>query len=595
MLRKLPVVVIILSFLVATVFAQQATDAKVPDKEEKESVEKMAVAFLRETMSDVSAMRSAENRISFASEMAALMWFYDEKEARSMFIGVIADFRQLLDRYAAELHEMGDPELDGEAYRGGGFLSMTEPSARGRLMKKISTAVAVRQQIALSIAENDPDLAYSFFTDTSLAMESPEIQKMFASRDKYFESQLITQISEKSPAKAVTMATKSLKDGFDHQHLELLRKLHAKDADKAVEFGAAIISSLDKKTASYLINSLIDYGEETLEASRKPQGKKAVFTQSELRDLAEILAKRMLDTTASDDDDYMGNAGDYLETVEKYAPNRAAQIRAKQKRSNSGRPSVSNVASNAVTADAFTVTGSANSNSNGISPAEQRRLDQAKEEQKLLEDIGKMGSKQLPKEEREKFIANARKVINQSQSRDKKVMALSALAGQVAALGDKELAAQIMKEAEVLVNPTPKHYQDFLLTWMLASGYAAAEPDKAFPLLEETIGRANETIGAFIKVGEFIDVAEEMISDGEVQVGAFGGSMVRGLTKELGIADNTIRVLAKVDFKRTKELTNRFDRPEVRILAKMLVLRSVMNKKEPEADLAKKVEAATEK
>ena len=114
---------------------------------------------------------------------------------------------------------------------------------------------------------------------------------------------------------------------------------------------------------------------------------------------------------------------------------------------------------------------------------------------------------------------------------------------------------------------------------MLASGYAEADPDKAFPLLEETIGRANETLAAFVKVGEFIDVAEEMIQDGEVQVGVFGGQMIRGLTSELGMADATITVLAKADFVKTKSLANRFDRPEIRVLAKMMVLRAVLSPK----------------
>jgi len=114
---------------------------------------------------------------------------------------------------------------------------------------------------------------------------------------------------------------------------------------------------------------------------------------------------------------------------------------------------------------------------------------------------------------------------------------------------------------------------------MLASGLATSNPDKAFPLLEETIGRANDTLAAFIKVGEFIDVAEEVIQDGEVQVGAFGGQMVRGLTRELGMADTTIQVLAHADFGKTKALTNRFDRAEIRILAKMMVLRAVLDDK----------------
>ena len=138
------------------------------------------------------------------------------------------------------------------------------------------------------------------------------------------------------------------------------------------------------------------------------------------------------------------------------------------------------------------------------------------------------------------------------------------LAAEVARAGDKELADQIMKDAESLVNPQPKNYEDYLLTWMLASGYASANPDKAFPLLQDTIARANDTLASFVKVAEFIDINGEIIEDGEVQVGAFGGSMVRGLTGELNMADSTIRILARADFYKTKDLTNRFERPEVR-------------------------------
>ena len=47
-----------------------------------------------------------------------------------------------------------------------------------------------------------------------------------------------------------------------------------------------------------------------------------------------------------------------------------------------------------------------------------------------------------------------------------------------------------------------------------------------------------------------------------------------------GHAESTIDLLVKADFAKTKTLTNRFERPEVRVLAKMLVLRSVLGKKE---------------
>jgi hypothetical protein len=55
--------------------------------------------------------------------------------------------------------------------------------------------------------------------------------------------------------------------------------------------------------------------------------------------------------------------------------------------------------------------------------------------------------------------------------------------------------------------------------------------------------------------------------------------MIKEVTRGLGQADATLINLARADFARTKNLTNKFDRQEVRILAKMLVLRAVLGDK----------------
>lgn len=82
---------IILTFLFLTVF--QTAFAQTPEKETPKAVtdelRRQAVEFLRETSGEVGTLRSLENRISFSSEMAGLMWFYDEKEAAAMYQSLI--------------------------------------------------------------------------------------------------------------------------------------------------------------------------------------------------------------------------------------------------------------------------------------------------------------------------------------------------------------------------------------------------------------------------------------------------------------------------------------------------------------------------
>ncbi len=548
--------------------------------EARENLQKEAVTFLRETLADVNGMRSLENRISFTAELAGLMWFHDEREARAMYQGVIGDFRDLLTRYDAEMNALGLTREDGQPGRIGSMSFMVEPTDESRILRKFATAMGVRQQIAMSIAEHDADLAFDFYRDSLLAISNPDFRKKEGNSDSYFELQLITQIVEKNAAKAAQYASKSFTKGVNYQHVELLKKIHAKDPEKGADFAVAILSHLktEKVQSSnlYVAENLLQFGGKTLDESKIRGGKKSAYTLPELRELAEIIAQAILSQA---DDDSVNPS--YIEIIQKYAPGRAAQIRAKFRRS--ATTSNNNaVISNAANRIAYTSgSGYSNSNINTSDYEQQMRENEERErsETKLFEDVQSLNTKQLPKEQREKIIAEARKIIAQTPGREKKVMGLGLLAAQVSKMGDKELAAQIMRDAEAMVNPSPKNYQDFLLSWMLASGYATADSDKAFPLLEETIGRANDTLAAFIKVGEFIDVAEEMIQDGEVQVGAFGGQMVRGLTRELGLADSTIQVLAQADFAKTKALTNRFDRPEIRVLAKMMVLRAILNPK----------------
>ncbi len=570
-----------LLFLLAG-FAGAQTVSQTKTDEAAAKLEKEAVEFLRETAGEVSRLRTLENRISFNAELASLMWFHDEKEAKAMYGGVVSDFKQLLAIFDMQMNSAD--ALEDDDYPSGGMFG---GYGKSKVERKFRVAMQVRQQIAMSLAEHAPDLAYNFFYDSLNLITNPQFRKETEQSDKNFEYQLIKQIAETNAAKALDYGKESIKDGLDNNHIELLKKIYTKDADKGIEFGAAIFSRLKTDKSSlkntYFYSSLLTFGFENLEASKKPGGKKTIYTSNDLRDIADQFAQAIMDGTL-EIESY--SAESYASQIDKYAPGRGAQIKAKfNKKGNSGavkevRMAAANtkVTEEKVTEEEEERLG--RENRERVERQDREFREKSEKQKKLMEDIQNLGTKPLPKEERDKIVAQARKIISETRGKEKKIAALSMLGAQVARLGDKELADEIMRDAERLVNPQPKNYQDFMLSWMLASGFAEASPDKAFPLLESTILRANETIAAFVKAAEFIDVNEEMIDDGEVQVGMFGGSMIRGLTQEIGIAGSTIKSLAKADFKKTANLTNTFDRTEIRVLAKMLVLRTVLDKKD---------------
>lgn len=565
--------------LILTGIAVGQTTSPATQDEKSAKLEKEAVEFLRETSAEVGRLRTAENRISFNAELAGLMWFHDEKEARAMYGGVIGDFKQLLAQLDSQ---MNMAVADDDDMNSGGFLFGAYGKSKAE--RKLRIAMMVRQQIAMSLAEHAPDLAYNFYYDSLNIITNAAFRKETEQSDKYFESRLLAQIAESDAAKAVEFGRESIKRGLDMNHIELLKKVYAKDVDKGVELGAAILSRLKSETKSsdniYFYSSLLSFGSSNLEAAKKSGARKAVYTQNDMRDLADAFAQVILNELEERGDGY--SIGLYAEQIEKYSPSRALQIRAKFK-SSQGSANAKEMRLDRITAigsNGANTAANAAANTSKYEAEQRAREEREKREKQMMADIMGLGKKELPKEQRTKVIAEARKIISQTPGKDKKIVALSLLAAQVAKAGDKELADEIMRDAERLVNTEPKNYQDFMLSWMLAGGYAEANPDKAFPILENTILRANETISAFIKVAEFIDVNSEMVDEGEVQVGMFGGEMIRGMTRELGMAAAPLKTLVRADFQKTRNLTNVFDRTETRVLAKMLILRAVLVKEQ---------------
>ncbi|MCA1608559.1 MAG: hypothetical protein LC730_03745, partial [Acidobacteria bacterium] len=582
LLKTLALIIIVSSSYLTLAQAPSSNPAKT---DATEKLRKEAVVFLRETAVEVNGMRSLENRISFTAELANLMWFHDEREARAMFASVINDFRRLLQHHDAAMTTFA-PGTDDEPFSGG--ILFGEMTDKGRISRRFAVALGVRKQIALSLSENDPELAYTFYCDATGSVANPELRKQMETRDAHFEGHLLARIAETEPARALPLAVKSVAAGFNYQHVELLKKLHTSDPEKSAELASAIVSRVrDEKFESSdyaIVSGLLDYGAESLDASRKTGVRKAVFTEAQLRELGDILGKAM-----SRDADELLIATVDISMIERFAPGRASLIKARSRSTYSypvrsgvssaaDAANAASMAANAAAADAVLIpstgtvisTSSIKSNSDAI----ETRI---KTEQKLMQEVMSLGGKELPKEERERIIAKARKAAIQAPGREGKLMTLSTLATYVSSSGDKALAAEIMRDAQAVVSPAPKNFRDFMLTWMLASGLAQTDPDRAFAVLDNAINRANETIAAFIKVGEFFDVGEEMIQDGEVQIGGVGnGQMMRGITSELGMADTVISALANANFAKTRDLTYRFDRTETRVLSKMLVIRAVL-------------------
>lgn len=575
MYRKLTTLALI-SVLSSLSFAQTLENESAGDAESK--LKKEAVAFLRDTMADVSNLRTLENRISFNAELASLLWQHDERDAAALFASVISDFKSLVFRYDSMANSVGLPGEDENLWELS-FFDDTKNSAT--VSRKLTVAMAVRQQITMSIARNEPEVALRFFRESAEVITNQRFRKDLDRQDPEFERLLLVRIGETNAANGLRMGRASLEKGLKREHIELLKAIYKKDTEKGIEFGSAIRVRLEKEKASmelyWLVESLLGFGSETLENSGGKGGKKPVYSSDDLRSIAETYLAAVLELN---NNDLFNLEEDSL--IAKFAPVRTAQVRARY-----ARPKRSDDESDDSDDDIFASKKLSNAQdtiSNSAMNRKQMREEWQETEKKTLEDIAKIGTGELAKEEHERIIKMARGKLMRAPNLTAKLTGLSALAAQVRKSGDEKLAAEIISDVAALVNPQPRNFLDYTNTLLLIAGYAEADPEKAFPLLEDTIFRANGTLDAFIKVAEFIDIGDEIIVDGELQLGAFGGQQIRSVSGTAESATSTVRALALFDFSKTKALPNHFERPEIRVYAKMMILQALFDDKgSPEA------------
>lgn len=548
----LALVIVLIS--TAFAFSQTATPSPTPDAEKEKA---QMIAFLRDTDQEVSNLRLPENRVALFAEIGSVMWQFDEQQARALYAKAVGDLQQLIIEHnnavaAEKAAKAADPDALTVSFVGSVFGSGSQ--ADGQTLR------SVRENVLLAIADSDPDLAMNALATTAdIEVDKENDIYRYVAEDS-LASKIAARVAARSPKRALELALDSLKKGLSSSHLDILRKLNEADPNSAKTLGAAMLSKAkDNKVQDYILSQFLSTADSLLEESKNKESKPSPFTHAEVREIAGLLADKIQEN---------GGLSYHIDDIEKYLPARAAALRAKN-RSNS------NISGNFAVPPPVSAGNASNSNSMGME--DDARQKRQSEDRKSLEAFTKLSNGKLPKEEREKVLAEARKTVLRIRDPRDKVLALTAIATAVVS-SDKDLALELMREADRLAPLYPKTMMDFMTSYAVASGYAMVDPEQAFARFEALIASTNEIIDAGVKIAEFIDVSGAMVKDNEIKVGVLGGPMAGEIRNLTSMAGAPIRSLAEYDLVRTQALTDRFDRPEARVLAKLLVLRAYATK-----------------
>ncbi|HVF57394.1 MAG TPA: hypothetical protein VM934_14665 [Pyrinomonadaceae bacterium] len=561
------------------------------EKEEaRKELEKKALVMLDEIVGDARSLRVPENRIRILTGAADLLWPRDEKRARAIFREAVASINE-----AAGKAKVGDRERRSRAYW---------------------SVFQMRAETLKTIARRDAQLALEMLYATrqpplSTSAEIPGGQ--FSDPELRLENQLIAQVVANDPKRALQMAEESLAKGFSFELIDLLRRLHAKDAEAGTTFAGDIIRklrserlpqnrmALDAALQLYNLTSgrqaSFGLALASSDGGAGPAAKPLTLDAQMSRDLLEMLLTAAL--SGPPDLYMMYTLQSIMPDVERQMPERAPLARRKlaehsktldpearkwsqyeqvlQKDSSEALIEAAAKVPERMR-EAFYMRAAGLAMSKGdFERARQIVNDNLRDNPDRAQILESLNQTALVYALRKGKLDDARQLVSQIRSKEKRAAALAGLATIAATAGDKKMAGQLLDEARLLASERPKNIEQLNLHLQLARAYALVEPARSFEIVEVIVDRANDMIAAADVLDGFMG-GPEIFRNGELVMHS-GLASLEMIFQQYG---KELATLARVDFDRTRSVAARFQRVEVRTMARLLIAQGLLSDRQPQ-------------
>ena len=168
-------------------------------------------------------------------------------------------------------------------------------------------------------------------------------------------------------------------------------------------------------------------------------------------------------------------------------------------------------------------------------------------------------------------IGDARQLLGRVKALGQRVQILTRLVNSLIAKGDKKGALELLNEGRTAVDAAPPSPGQMLAQLQLARAYSSLDPDQSFALVQPLIAKTNELIAAAALLDGF---ETTYLSDGEWVVPG-----MNNLGNVLGNLNQTLALLARLDFDRTRLLADQIQRPELRLTADLEIARGTLGGK----------------
>lgn len=563
--------------------SKQAPVAKPLTEEQRKAqaeLAKKAIALLEELISEAASLRLIENRVHVLTTAAELLWKRDETRARALL-------REAMNQF----YDLETPAAP------------TNP----RSYQLWEARAGLRQQLLQLLAAREPKLALEFLRATRPAAPKSALDELSAyDFEQQFERQLALRLAENDPQEALRLARETLSREVDPQVVEIWSSLQKKDPAAANQLVAEIVAKL--KTSDWnnsyatpavaysLLPQLRAVIREAQQAATSEAGAKNAplstsatlpELQQTYRELLEVVVAATLKVTAASLIDVQegGRARQLLTMtqgllpeIEKYLPQRATAVRAKLNQFDKAfyHQPVPEVTLEAMeqrsAAELMELAAKSQPglkellyHQAAMKAIEQGDLERARQ---IAKDNLKAGAEdpiymairgaELERAAEQGRFEEARQTLAQLSSDNERALALLEMAKQAAAKNDQKVQKELLAEARELVGGKLDTRQQVAMQLALAAGYLDLEPKQSFATLESAIEKLNAVVAAMVLLDSFDEGGR--FKDGEMRMAAadFSQGFMDGF-------DQLLAEFARKDFESTKAALRRWQINEVRL------------------------------
>ncbi|MBA3438828.1 MAG: hypothetical protein H0T92_03040 [Pyrinomonadaceae bacterium] len=546
-------------------------------REKQQEIQRSALALLNEVAAEAQTLRLAENRIRIQVIAADLLWPRDESRARAAFKEAASNLNQL----AGNIVDADNPQ----SYNYGHL------------------AFTLRHEMLQMVARRDARLALEMLRAT----RQPESQAASGHRphenERYMEQSLAAQVAASDPKLALQVAEESLSKGLSLELINVFSRLQEKDSEAAAKLLTSIVGkirsenlSTNHEAANVAFNLLQSISRQPApnspSAPNQPAVKTTTIDQQIIRDLMDTVAVAALNAPPNNPH-LLSMLQGMIPQIEKYASARVPSLRRKIAEMHRGQDEpnrqwnefnslIQNGTLEAVIEAAAKAPPEARSGfyqqaawkalgQNDPGQARQLINDHISDPMQRNQMLAHIDRDAAWRELNQGKLAEARQLLARLRSTEERIGLLAQMAAMIQGKGDHQLARGLLEEARGLLDNQVKNTQQLNTRLQVARAYASLEPAQSFELIEPIIDRINEVLAATEVLDGFMG-GNAMFRDGELIMQPQNGQLEMiyySYAREIG-------QLARHDFKRAKDVADRFQRTEARIMALLLVAQGVL-------------------